>query len=288
MFKLLKFSWKMGFVLALMFGLLTNLLLLTSSVAFSTASAAVSAATGLSTVARRTAADLAVEKAAKRAARSELSEKAEEVVFQKSLLRSLRGEIADPLTRKVTYRGQRVAVREVVNTAVSRISRRTVLTSAREVSGMAAEAMPFVGTAAIAGFTALELRDLCETMKDMADLQQALDPAATENTDRKKVCGIRPPSKEEIWAKVKNSPHEVWTSARAALPDLTSIRDYQVPEYDWAAMSSSSIAKTKHAWSGMVGGATKAGKATSDAAKRLLQGTRNLIWSGQDAENEPD
>lgn len=309
MFKILKFSWKMGLALALMLSLLTNLLFLTSSAAFYTASAAVSAVAGVSTVAKRSAAELAkvatnltqekaarkkfqrqlsetstaltTERAAKRAARSELVTKIAEVGAQKRLVRSLKDEIADPLRRMVTYRGRQVVVREVVETTVSRVSRRTVLTSAREVGGIAAEAIPFVGTAAIVGFTALELHDLCETLKDMADLQKALDPTAVENADQRKVCGMRPLTKEEVWAKVKSSPGEVWASARASIPDLSSIKDYQMPEYDWASISLSSIEKTKNAWSGMVGGTSKAGKATSNAAKRLYQGTQKLIWSDE-------
>lgn len=63
---------------------------------------------------------------------------------------------------------------------------------------MAAEAIPFFGTAAIVGFTALELHDLCETLKDMADLQKALGPTAVENADQRKVCGMKPLTKEEV------------------------------------------------------------------------------------------
>ena len=74
---------------------------------------------------------------------------------------------------------------------------------------MAFEAAPLIVTTAIVGITALELRDLCETAKDMDALNRALNPDETTDVDQTTVCSIAVPTREELKQKVSESSGEL-------------------------------------------------------------------------------
>ena len=74
---------------------------------------------------------------------------------------------------------------------------------------MGFEAAPLIGTAAIVGITALELRDLCETAKDMDALNRALNPDEATDVDRTAVCSIAVPTREELQYKVSDRSEEI-------------------------------------------------------------------------------
>ena len=57
-----------------------------------------------------------------------------------------------------------------------RVSARVARGAARNAGAVFAEAVPWVGAAAVIGFTALDLRDACATMEDLAALDEAAGP----------------------------------------------------------------------------------------------------------------
>ena len=65
---------------------------------------------------------------------------------------------------------------QAVELTTDRISKRAVITSSRSIGSMAGEAIPYLGTAVIVGVTTLELKDLCDTLRDMNELKRSFSP----------------------------------------------------------------------------------------------------------------
>lgn len=81
-----------------------------------------------------------------------------------------------------------------------RLATRSVANASRHVSSVAGQAIPFAGTAIIVGVTALDIRDACETMKDVNALNSAF---GHEGEDQTKVCGMNVPNKQKVLAQIK-------------------------------------------------------------------------------------
>ena len=113
-----------------------------------------------------------------------------------------------PKNTKVNFKGKKVTVAQAVGSATSGVKRRAAKTAARSVSAMAFEAAPLIGTAAIVGITALELKDLCETAKDMNALNRALNPDEATDVDQTSVCSITVPTREELQETVSKQTEE--------------------------------------------------------------------------------
>ena len=59
----------------------------------------------------------------------------------------------------------------------SRVSKRTARGALRNVATMPAEVLPFIGLGVVVGVTALEIKEACETMKDLDELNQLIGVA---------------------------------------------------------------------------------------------------------------
>ena len=114
-----------------------------------------------------------------------------------------------PKNTKVNFKGKKVTVAQAVGSTTSGVKRRVVKTAAKSVSAMAFEATPFIGTAAIVSVTAWELKDLCETAKDMDALNRALNPDEATDVDQTSICSITVPTREELQEKVSKQTEEV-------------------------------------------------------------------------------
>jgi hypothetical protein len=206
--------------------------------AIATAVSAAAGAVGITTVAARQAASFATEKA-------RTMKQAAELRNQRSALASARRTAA---SRADIIRSQRKAI---VDTG-ARVSARMARGAARSVSTSFGQSIPVAGAAVVVGVTALELRDACETMKDLAALEtkvvgglkadpELAVPAAAEAANAKPavasladpttVCGRSVPSTKKIWARIRAQPAEIWSEMRdwnIALPDWSP--DFVVPE----------------------------------------------------------
>ena len=114
-----------------------------------------------------------------------------------------------PKNTKVNFKGKKVTVAQAVGSTTSGVKRRAAKTAAKSVSAMAFEAAPLIGTTAIVGITALELRDLCETAKDMDALNRALNPDEATDVDQTSVCSIAVPTREELQETVSERAEEI-------------------------------------------------------------------------------
>ena len=273
-----------------------NVLMFIGGMAYSAASSAFHAMTGIRTVAMQHAdevaelgSELSQERAAKRQARSELTDVTGDLAAERATTRKLRAEMGDvaeslaverATTRKlrselreaapafVMHRGRKVAIKEAVDTTAERISRRAAATSTREIGSMAGEAIPYLGIAVVVGATALELKDLCDTLKDMDELRRAFDPDATDSDERQTVCAQRVPTREELWEIAKASPGNAWNSARNAIPTLEEVKSYELPDVDWSGY-----------YSRISDGAGGLWGRTIEGASGLVDDTKGLIWS---------
>ena len=88
-----------------------------------------------------------------------------------------------------------------------KIVKRTWWRTGRNIAGVVPEAIPVVGIFAIVSLTALDIKDACDTMRDMKELNAQFGP--DENAiDERDVCGVNVPSVSEVMAKVKSSPED--------------------------------------------------------------------------------
>ena len=121
---------------------------------------------------------------------------------------------------ELNFKGKKVTVAQAIGSATSGVKRRAAKTAARSVSAMAFEAAPLIGTAAIVGITALELKDLCETAKDMNALNRALNPDEATDVDQTSVCSITVPTREELQEKVSKQTEEFTNKFKTFFAEL--------------------------------------------------------------------
>lgn len=139
-----------------------------------------------------------------------------------------------PEFRTVTFRGQKKRLADAVGDTSKRIAKRSAVSASRNAGSVVAEAIPVAGLAVILGVTAFDLKDSCETLRDLHELDRALDPSTELAEQAKYVCGLKVPTKEEVWAKVKASPGEAWAKAKEALPDLPEMPKMPDMSEAWA------------------------------------------------------
>lgn len=126
----------------------------------------------------------------------------------------------------------RDAKRDTVKKMRTRVGKRVARSTARSVTASFGEAIPWVGTAIIVSSLALEINDACETMKDLDELGRAFD--LEEEDETSKVCGIKPPSVNELGEVAKQAPTKAWNAAResfGAFPEIT-LESIPTPDFD--------------------------------------------------------
>ena len=305
--KLLKFGWKTLFILFMIFSLTLNIAMFMGGAMYKLASSAFSAATGVRSVAAQHADEvadlgrnLASERKVSQKLRGEVIDISDNLVSERKVTKRLRGEVtelsgnlsaqrlalkkarseaAGSASNVVTYKGKKVARKQAVEATANAISKRAAKTSARSVTSMAGEAIPYVGTAVIVGVTALELKDLCDTIKDMNELKRAFDPSLSPNQEEATVCSMKVPTTEELWDVAKASPGQAWAAAKDVTPSLQDLKNYEFPDIDWSGAWNSTAVGAGTAWSTTIDGAGVALDATkettgnwiNDAAKYWLE-----------------
>ena len=204
----------------------------------------VEAVSGATTIRKRTATRTAALEA--RAARAEgrAAAAAADLNTERIARRAATAELAEArAARQVTYRGVRRTASQAVADTSDRLARRVATASARNVGSTFAEALPVVGIGVIAAATAWELHDACEMMKEVRELDVALNPDRAVPPEAVAVCGLKAPTQDEIWTAVTESPARAWQGAQglySGLPDLSLGRFWDASlgmfraTYDWA------------------------------------------------------
>ena len=177
--------------------------------------------------------DLAIERNTKRALKSKLAEQTANLAIERTTKRALKATMRNLSVGMVSFKGKKVAVQKAVEVTANKIGKRAQKSAARNVASMPGEAIPWLGTAVIVGVTALELHDLCATIKDMTELKRAFDPTLTSSEEELEVCAITVPPKDVILAAVKASPHKAWEKAKELTPSIEEISEMEMPEVNF-------------------------------------------------------
>lgn len=141
----------------------------------------------------------------------------------------LSAAVAEP---KVTYRNRQQPLGEAVGDTVDRITKRAAVGSGRNVTAVFAEGIPLVGIGVAVAVTGYELKDSCDNLKDLRALELSINPSAAYSEDAKIVCGLKAPTREEVWEVVSNSPGQAWENLSSAMPDLGELH---LPDLSFSA-----------------------------------------------------
>lgn len=207
----------------LIFGILltASLSLNIATVAFSSVAMLVSSAYEAVTGAASVAGSLRRDVDAKT---NKIATLADELDLKNRQIASLSDEVVSlKQARKVTYRGQTRLLSEAVEDTTHRVSRRMAAGATRNAGSVVAEAIPIAGIAVIIGVTAWDIKDSCDTMKDLHELDLAFNPSAALDPEATEVCGMQVPTKDEVWQAVRSSPGKAWNGAKTYLPDLPDL-----------------------------------------------------------------
>lgn len=198
---------------------------------FAAVSGVVESVTGLRSLHARHADELAraegrvaAEAAQRRAATSRADDLGRELADSRAAQARLAREMAGS---QVTYRGTRVAARDAVKDTAARVSRRTTLATSRNLASMGGEALPVIGVGVIVAATAWELSDACALMGEMRELDAAFNPENPLTDDE--ICGLKVPTRAELWASIRSSPATAWDGARelyGGLPEVSVSATY--------------------------------------------------------------
>ena len=233
------------------------------------------------------AGNLATERTARRKLTGEVTELSGDLAAERVASRKIRNQLSESTSNLVTYRGKRMAVNEAVDRTANGISKRAVKSSSRSITSMAGEAIPYVGTAVIVGVTTLELKDLCDTIKDMNELRQAFNPELKPSEDDMTVCAMKVPTTEELWEIAKTSPSQAWAAAKEATPTLEDLKSYEIPDIDWTGAWNTSVDGAGNAWTATLNGAGAALDATTETTGGWIDSATEY-WAGDDNTDKAD
>ena len=134
--------------------------------------------------------------------------------------------LVHPKDKVIKFKGKPARVADAVGSTTQGIKRRALRTSARSVSSIAIEAIPYAGITAIVGVTVWELKDLCDTVKDVEALNQALNPDQIATDNQNSVCSVTIPSKSDILAKAATASEDLKSKVSSFLEGLHA-EEYQ-------------------------------------------------------------
>ncbi len=91
---------------------------------------------------------------------------------------------------------------------ITKISKRIALRTARnitvDIGGLVAESAPYIGIGAVIMSTAMDIKDGCDTIKDVNEIIDGLDEEGS-HIDESQLCGIKIPSATDFLLKAKEN-----------------------------------------------------------------------------------
>ena len=187
----------------------------------------------------------------------EVADLSENLVNERKLKKELKVEVAslydNLMNGLVPFKGKKVKLKDAVNQTADTVTQRAVISSKRNVSSMAGEALPWVGTAVIVGVTALEVNDLCMTIKDMNELKKAFNKDYKDDGSELSVCSMKIPGRSVIIDKIKSSPSATWETAKNITPSIEDLKNIEIPDINWEKFWKSSKSGFSDTWSSTKG-----------------------------------
>ncbi|MBO9436510.1 hypothetical protein J7394_20015 [Ruegeria sp. R13_0] len=229
-FRIIRNTWLLLSPLLFAASLAFSVLIMAGGAVFNLASNAFEAITGKQSVASRHLTETKKLKA--------------DVAKQKQLNRKLRSDVSSlssQLANKgasaqamVTHKGKRTTAKAAVLATSASVTKRAAVAAGRSAGSVAGQSIPYVGTAVVVSVTALEIYDLCETIKDLNALSEAFDPTFQADENQNTVCSIEVPSTSEVWTEVKEAPRNALDTAKSSMPTLEELNSIEIPDIDWA------------------------------------------------------
>ena len=142
---------------------------------------------------------------------------------QRKLTDGLKRENRRLVASNRSLQNRMTRLRKETNDAVKRTMERSVNAAKRVVITAPGKALPYLGTAVVVGAAAWEIKDLCGTVRDMKEIQRAIDPSESRSEDERRICGMDPPTREEILSQIETAPLDAWRRSRSFLADLDPI-----------------------------------------------------------------
>ncbi len=181
-----------------------------------TAVAGAASAVGLVTV-------LAAERTASRKLRDANARLTESVARTSARLAAERGALRKAGAELGVARRERDALRRRVRDTARRVNARLLKTATWMAAAAPAKAIPYGGAVVIASATALEIREICQTVRDMERLAAAPVPEGDPDLGEPTVCGIEVPDGGQLLEAARSAPEKAWNRAREALGGLGSV-----------------------------------------------------------------
>jgi len=124
--------------------------------------------------------------------------------------------------------GLQAARRDAVRRTTRQVTRRIQRSAARSSASVFAEAIPVVGVGVIAAALSMEIRDACDTARDMHVLEGlTADPDADPAVLKAEfACADLMPQADDlpdgaaIWQRMRRAPGDAWDASRAWFDDL--------------------------------------------------------------------
>ena len=117
--------------------------------------------------------------------------------------------------------------RKAAGDITKRIATRTARGATRNIASIPAESLPLVGIFVVLGITTLEIKDACDTMKDIEELNKQFsnELEVDDNVNSVSVCGQEVPTFKQIIASIKNSPVKIYLKLKTKEKSLPSWSD---------------------------------------------------------------
>ena len=141
----------------------------------------------------------------------------------------------------VNFKGEMVPPKRAIKKTGEGIAKRTSIFAARELAILPLENLPFVGLGFSLAFIGWDLKDACDTVTDINELESSLFPDEQPKFDESEVCGLTVPSVDEVkqamtdterltelYEEMKKSVLE--TQANIEFPALPEVPELKLPE----------------------------------------------------------
>ena len=208
----LRVSRAMAVVLLLAASLAANAALFVGGVLYNVIDEALTRVAGLDTATSR-----------QRRASDDLKRKNRQLVERN---RNLHGHLTRVRQENGRLKSRTNRLRRETSAAVKKTVARSAAAAGRAMATAPAKALPYVGTAVVAGALAWEIGDHCETIRDMKKIQQAIassESRSEASEDEPRVCGMDIPGRDEVWNQARAAPLAAWQRSREFLADLDPV-----------------------------------------------------------------
>ncbi len=111
------------------------------------------------------------------------------------------------------------AVKQIaaINSTSKRILNRSVIRASRNVGSLAVKLIPQFGVATVISIALLDLKDSCNTIKDLETLSETLGLSVEDELKEMELCGL---TKEELLEIVGENSEDAWNATKKFIPDL--------------------------------------------------------------------